>query len=347
MTKKEIEDYYNIKTNRQYGWVLRYFKNNNICETDVIIGKDFIGLLDSKNNKPFSKSRTVTNYTCLDCKRVINIPYKQWEKLSDKKLCGSCIRSKNLTLLNKTIIRDNNERVWDETTERGCKLRVEAKERRSYYNKNIQNNVIKSFSKEKKQEIKISKINTWLLRPFEERNEINKKRDPRQYMSECELQDFNNRVSITGKQNSTIHSEYKIKWWASLTPYEKIFHIENMWSVSKIKKQHDNFDLYYQGQYEKKFLDICFSNELQVQRGPNIEYYDPDKKRIRIYMCDFIVNNYLVEIKSEWWWKYHYKINKIKQNVADVYAKENGYKAYVLYILENINKDIDIERIKD
>jgi len=345
MTKQEIKDYYDIKTNKQYFWITKYCKKNNIIESDIIKSKEFIGLWDNKNNQPLSKTKTLTNFLCKNCGKNVKITYKVWIKLKHKDLCGTCAKSENLTFLNKTIIRDNNEKIWDETTQRGKLLRKKAKERRFYYNKNIQNNIIKSFSKEKKLEIKNKKNITWISRPMEERDKINLTRNPKLYMSEDQIKDFNKRISECGKKNAEIHRQYKIKWWNNLNQ-EREKHIFALWKKSKIKKHDKIFNIYYQGNYEKKFLDICCLNSLEVKRGPNIEYYDPIKNKIRIYMCDFLINNYLVEVKSEWWWKYHYKINKLKQIAAQNYATENGYKAYVLYILKDIEEDIDLERIK-
>jgi len=346
MTKQEIKDYYHIKTNKQYFWVVKYCKKNNITESDVIESKEFIGLWDIKSNQPLSKTKTLTNFLCKNCGKNVKIIYKIWEKLKHKDLCGTCAKSENLIKLNKNQIREINKERWNKDTENGKLLREIAKENRIYYNKNIQNNVIKSFSKEKKLEIKNKKNITWISRSIEERDKINLTRNPRLYMTQEQILDFNLRVSENGKKNYLIHSQYKKQWWDSLSQEERNNHILNIWKNSKLKRNHEKHDVYYQGEYEKKFLDLCYEKKLIVERGPNIEYYDPIKNTLRMYMCDFIVNGYLIEIKSEWWWKYHYKINKLKQIAAQNYAIENGYKAYVLYILKDIKEDIDLERIK-
>jgi hypothetical protein len=67
-------------------------------------------------------------------------------------------------------------------------------------------------------------------------------------------------------------------------------------------------ELNYQGTYEYKFLEqleIEHSIEwliTNVKRGPSIWYNDPTDNVIRLYISDFIIDNTIYEIKSNWTW---------------------------------------------
>lgn len=62
-----------------------------------------------------------------------------------------------------------------------------------------------------------------------------------------------------------------------------------------------NSDLYYQGSYEKRFLDKMTDLGLidKVKRGPRVSYKNLDGK-VRQYRSDFIIENVVYEIKSCW-----------------------------------------------
>jgi len=99
----------------------------------------------------------------------------------------------------------------------------------------------------------------------------------------------------------------------------------------KIKKYKDS-ELYYQGTYEKDFLDNYF-NKIEIFRGESIRYnYDESE---HIYFPDFFIKklNLIIEIKSSKWYNEH----KEKNLAKEVACKEQGFN--FLFI---IDKDYEI-----
>ena len=97
-------------------------------------------------------------------------------------------------------------------------------------------------------------------------------------------------------------------------------------------KKYKNTDLYYQGLYEKDFLDLCEKlNILKfVKRGCTIRYNMNGKDLI--YFPDFYIekDNMLIEIKSSYWYNVHKEKNIIKERTC----KELGYN-YLLILDKN------------
>lgn len=83
---------------------------------------------------------------------------------------------------------------------------------------------------------------------------------------------------------------------------------ERGYKKGKWIQQYCDTNLYYQGSYELEFLEkleILNGREWlleNVKRGPNVEYYDSQENKKRIYMSDFIIGNTIYEIKSSWTW---------------------------------------------
>jgi len=107
----------------------------------------------------------------------------------------------------------------------------------------------------------------------------------------------------------------------------EIFH-EFLISSFKMKKYKET-DLYYQGTYEKDFLDLCEKLNIlkSINRGCTIRYVMGGKNLI--YFPDFYIekNNMLIEIKSSYWYNVHKEKNIIKENTC----KKLGFD-YVLII---------------
>lgn len=111
---------------------------------------------------------------------------------------------------------------------------------------------------------------------------------------------------------------------------ERIFE-KSLLSGKKIKNY--NNKLYYQGTYEKDFLDLCNDlNILNIIEKPRntIEYYFNNKKCY--YHPDFYIEklNLLIEIKSDYWWNKLKLLNETKEK----YTRLKGYDFLVI-----INKD--------
>lgn len=62
-----------------------------------------------------------------------------------------------------------------------------------------------------------------------------------------------------------------------------------------------NSNLYYQGSFEKRFLDRLAEQGMisKVKRGPRVTYRNIDGN-FRQYRSDFIIDNVVYEIKSSW-----------------------------------------------
>lgn len=101
----------------------------------------------------------------------------------------------------------------------------------------------------------------------------------------------------------------------------------------------ENKKFYIQSSYEEKFLlQIMNNNNITIdildtiiKRGPTIHYTYENRKRW--YVSDFIINNTIYEIKSDYTWFYDLERNKIKLNAA----LEAGYK--VKLMLDGIELD--------
>lgn len=78
-------------------------------------------------------------------------------------------------------------------------------------------------------------------------------------------------------------------------------------------KIHEETKIKYQGTYEKDFLDFCYSNKLSVERGPTVKYNFNDEDHY--YFSDFFLKelNLILEIKSEYYFNLHKKLNLAKQ----------------------------------
>jgi len=112
---------------------------------------------------------------------------------------------------------------------------------------------------------------------------------------------------------------------------------EKAFKKSGLIKSYLDTDLYFQGSYEKKFLDKLLEQygiewvKTNVKRGPNIKYKDPIGVQ-RTYMSDFQINNTVYEIKSNWTWNRRgqdlllQQINLLKLKSA----VDSGYKVKLI-----------------
>jgi uncharacterized protein YlaI len=114
-----------------------------------------------------------------------------------------------------------------------------------------------------------------------------------------------------------------------------------IWSKSFITglkmKLYENTNIYYQGTYEKDFLDLCKKLNIldKIKRGPSIKFISNNKNYI--YHSDFIYNNLIIEIKSDYWFNKHKELNEIKQSESI----ENGYD-FIFIINKKYDKFLKI-----
>jgi len=94
----------------------------------------------------------------------------------------------------------------------------------------------------------------------------------------------------------------------------------------------------YQGSYEYEFLEKLeqqFGIEWvisNVQRGPSIWYNDPKDGTKRLYISDFLIDNTIYEIKSQWTWNRH-GTDEILENMNKEKLNEcirQGYKVILV-----------------
>jgi len=136
------------------------------------------------------------------------------------------------------------------------------------------------------------------------------------------------------QQNKEIHQKSKN---TSLKNCGFEYHAQNLDSFILIQKKqfkikkYKNTELYYQGSYEKDFLDN-FYDKVEICRGIDIEYEYLGKKCI--YHPDFYLPEYnlIIEIKSTWWFKKHIERCLMKE----IYTK----KKYNFLLILDKNYDI-------
>jgi hypothetical protein len=99
-----------------------------------------------------------------------------------------------------------------------------------------------------------------------------------------------------------------------------------------------NTTLNYQGSYEYEFLEKIeqqFGIEWiisNVKRGPSIWYNDPKDGSKRLYISDFLIDNTIYEIKSQWTWNRH-GTNEVIENMNKAKLNEcvrQGYKVILV-----------------
>lgn len=241
----DLLNYYKNK-----GVLNRLLKDRKINSHDVIFRDDFIkGLWDTKNDMPMKRKKLiVVSITCKNCGREHKTNYKVWEnkKMENKFICSNCARSRCMTTLNKTIIKDKNIKFWSSTE--SSELRKKFSEARIEYNKNKLREVNLLKTKEEKEVIKNKKRITWYSRPLEERIEITQKRL---------------KGALQGIETNT--------------------------------------GVRYDSSYEKFFIEEIAKHHMNISRGPRIPYFY--KNFQKLFFCDFVVDNILVEIKSTWTYK--------------------------------------------
>lgn len=104
----------------------------------------------------------------------------------------------------------------------------------------------------------------------------------------------------------------------------------------KIKKY---YNITYQSNLEKEFVNKCIDNNIRIENGLNITYHFNNKKHT--YITDFYLPDYkyIIEIKADnIWYKKDVLTGKFQAKVdaATKYCITNGLKYFVLF-----NQDID------
>ncbi|MDO8640828.1 MAG: hypothetical protein Q7R33_04740 [Nitrosarchaeum sp.] len=115
-------------------------------------------------------------------------------------------------------------------------------------------------------------------------------------------------------------------------------------------------DLYYQGTYEKNFLDFMNShNEIQnIKRGKRFTYFFNNHKRQ--YRTDFLYKNIIIEIKSSWTYGKSDKLpqRRIRNHTKFKSVIDSGHRLIVIldknHFIEvtndNLNKNLYNEKLE-
>jgi hypothetical protein len=144
-------------------------------------------------------------------------------------------------------------------------------------------------------------------------------------------------------QNEHIKEKLKniiFERWGVYYPAQLPMFFDKMLKSGLKMKKYDNSDIYYQGTYEKDFLDKYY-NQIKINRGKAIKYiYDGTE---HIYYPDFYNEelNLIIEIKSTHWFNEHLDKNLEKEKAC----KKLGYN-FVFIIDKDYTKFQEIIKIK-
>ena len=329
ITVKEFEDYVERKKLKRLSAFTRRMRKNNLDLEDL----SFVDFCDDiwveKLNMPLFTRKVNLILKCEVCGCSYKTGYRIQETRKNKNTCAHCARSANATMLNKTIIKEKRKEGF--ASGRLDYLKENSKIRIIERNKTIQKEYMLNLPENKKAEIANKKRNTFHDRPLKEQEAINKKRANGWYkLTEYEKE-----------KRKEILKSYIKKYIDNISEEEKLENLKNKNHASK-----GEFDgIIYGSKFEKIFLLECLTNKYSISRGPNIEYFDTRTKKIRIYSIDFVVNNYLIEIKGKFFWTADLETNLCKKKAAEEYAKNNNYKEYIIFIFNN-EKEINFDIIK-
>lgn len=344
MTKEDIMKSFNLKKNGATFIIKKIIKEGSKLEDIFFKNSEYIGLWDKNLDIPVVVEKSFVKCTCINCNSVFISPYNNWNKKKQKDLCPSCSRSQNLSRLNRSVIKQKVIEYW--SSDRSNEFRNILSKKFTESNKTIFREKILNFSENKKILIKNKKIKTWMNRSESERNEINQKKNVYLKLTEEEKIKQRKKYSEWASKNHEYLSEACKQRWRKMSKEKKDEILSNLFVSSHLKKKHDVLDIYYQGGYEKEFLDKCIVLNIDVKRGPNIDYFDTASNKIRTYMIDFVIRDYLIEIKSNYYWNKNLETNLCKKEAAENYASEFNYKDYKVFILDQINLEEELKKLQ-
>ena len=152
-----------------------------------------------------------------------------------------------------------------------------------------------------------------------------KLKEIREKSESTNLERYGNKTSLLNKdvKNKAINSMKEKYGYEHALQNKEI--MEKMISNSKKFKTHKETCIIYQGKYEKDFLDLCFINNIDVERGKTFKYISECDNKEHFYFSDFLIKqlNLIVEVKSTYYYKLHLQMNINKK--ASVIENENNY----------------------
>lgn len=117
------------------------------------------------------------------------------------------------------------------------------------------------------------------------------------------------------------------------TPFESDKVQKGIFSSGRKMKLHESLNLYYQGTYEKDFLDICKDLNIVVSKPKYIRYFFDGKTRR--YFPDFYIEklNLIIEVKSDYYYNMFLEMNKAKEK----YVIDKGFN-YIIIMNKNYDE---------
>ena len=91
--------------------------------------------------------------------------------------------------------------------------------------------------------------------------------------------------------------------------------------------------MHYQGALERKFLDLVSKLKFIDKLTKAKPFFYEFEKKSHLYHCDFLYNNALFEMKSNWTYDNNGKKLKLrkKNHLKWISAISQGYKLYVIW----------------
>jgi len=150
--------------------------------------------------------------------------------------------------------------------------------------------------------------------------EKTKQTNLKKYGSSCSLQN----KEIKEKSKQTCLKKYGVEH-----PFQNYEILSKQQKSAKKRKIYEQTNLFYQGTYEKDFLEK-YINILDINNGPTVKYIFNDEEKI--YFSDFYIEskNLIIEIKSDYIYKLQLDKNLTKRNTC----LKKGYNFIFI-----INKD--------
>ena len=152
------------------------------------------------------------------------------------------------------------------------------------------------------------------------------------------LEKYQNIKKQTVKNKYNVNNVFQLDWVKEKSKKTMIkrYGEENTFLLPNKRykiKYDDRFKLYYQGTYEKHFLDFCYDNNIIITKPKYIKYLFDDKEYK--YFPDYYIEslNLLIEIKSD----YIFEVQKNKNIAKQIFSIKNGFEHIFI-----INKNYDI-----
>ena len=276
---------------------------------------------------------------CTNCCEIINITYNNYVNIMKKGnnyICKKCNTFQKNTLNKygvKNIMELEKYRNKIQETKLDKYNDRTYNNREQYKNTNINKYGCEYFSSTNifKEKYKNTILEKYNVDNISKNNEIKQKKKDTLKLnynisSTFSLEKTQNKKKITVKEKYNVDNVFQLDWVkekSKNTMIDKygIDYLTTLPNKRYIKRYDDRFNLYYQGTYEKHFLDFCFNNNIEIIKPKYIKYIFNGKEYK--YFPDFYYKpaNLLIEIKSD----YTFQIQKEKNLTKQQYCLQYGF----------------------